>query len=180
MTKVRTIYVGIDPGANGAITAITDAQTVLFSKVVPKVKGTTEVDYTALYEMFEFINAMGEDLEANIVTVIEDVHSIYGSSAKSNFSFGKIVGVKHAFLVALDYDYKLIPPKKWQKRVIEDSDIVKDAKGKKDTKATALNAATRLFPGVDLRKSKRSTKAHDGIVDALLMAEFGRVTDNED
>jgi hypothetical protein len=42
--------------------------------------------------------------------------------------------------------------------------------GKKDTKRTALNAQQLLFPGVDLRKSSRARKQHDGLVDALLIA----------
>lgn len=180
--KNKPLFCGIDPGAKGAISLITSDKTVLLSQVVPTVKGSTppEVDYRALYEIFENVMAIADDHQSPLVAVIEDVHSIYGSSAKSNFSFGKVVGVKQAFLVALEYDYKLIPPKKWQASTIEKQDIVKDAKGKKDNKLTAISAAKRLFPGVDLRKSSRATKDHDGKADSLLMAYYGLLTDNED
>jgi len=43
-----------------------------------------------------------------------------------------------------------------------------------DTKATSINAARRLFPEVDLRKSERSKKPDDNKVDSMLMAEYAR------
>ncbi len=44
----------------------------------------------------------------------------------------------------------------------------------KDTKTKSILAASRLFPRVDLRRTARSKVAHDGLTDALLIAEFGR------
>jgi len=38
----------------------------------------------------------------------------------------------------------------------------------------ALVAAKRLFPGQDFTLTERATKAHDGMVDALLMSEYGK------
>ena len=48
------------------------------------------------------------------------------------------------------------------------------SKTKVDTKAMALMAAKRLFPKVNLIMTERSTTPHDGLVDALLMAEYAR------
>ena len=54
--------------------------------------------------------------------------------------------------------------------------LKKDGSGKVDTKAMALIAAKRLFPTTVLTKpdSKRATVPHNGIVDALLIAEYAR------
>ena len=113
-----------------------------------------------------------------IIVVIEDVHSLYGMSAKSNFNFGHIKGFKEGVLTAYGFDYKLVAPKVWQRGVWTEEDVI-IKKGKKDTKATSLNAAKRLWPNHDFRKSNRAKKPHDGIIDAALMAEYAR-TINED
>jgi hypothetical protein len=48
-------------------------------------------------------------------------------------------------------------------------------KGRKfDTKAAALKAAKQLWPLQDWRKNSRCTTPHDGLVDAALIAEYGR------
>jgi hypothetical protein len=44
----------------------------------------------------------------------------------------------------------------------------------KDTKAMALMAVKRLFPNQKLTFGERATVPHDGLVDALLMAEYSR------
>ena len=104
---------------------------------------------------------------------VEKVHSVFGSSASSNFSFGYNVGAIHATIRALRMGFNLIPPKDWQKLVIIESDIVMKDEKKRDTKKTAANAAARIFPDVDFRRTPRSKIAHDGMVDAALIAYAG-------
>jgi len=53
-------------------------------------------------------------------------------------------------------------------------EITITGKSTRDTKAMALVAAKRLFPGRDFKLTDRSTKPHDGMVDALLMSEYGK------
>ena len=79
--------------------------------------------------------------------------------------------------------HTFVQPKKWQS-IWEGVPIQKVPTGKKnkkgepmyktDTKATSLLAVQRLFPNIDLRASERCKIPHDGIVDALLMAEYCR------
>ena len=42
------------------------------------------------------------------------------------------------------------------------------------TKNTSINAAKRLFPSLDLRKSTKCKNIDDNKVDALLMSEYAR------
>ena len=42
--------------------------------------------------------------------VIEDVHAIFGSSAKATFEFGKIVGILEALLVANSIPFTKVAP----------------------------------------------------------------------
>jgi hypothetical protein len=172
------IYVGIDVGQKGGIFAFNDNDEVLCKEAIPQTKGTTDVDYHKMCAMLKHIRSKGGN-GAKVITIIEDVHSLFGMSAKSNFSFGHIKGVKEGMLTALGMEYHLVQPKVWQKGVWISEDVVTvgDTK-KKDTKATALNAASRIFPTVDFRKSSRAKIPHDGIVDAALMAEYARIVNN--
>ena len=52
------------------------------------------------------------------------------------------------------------------------------AASKVDTKATSLTAAKRLWPGDGFLASPKSKVAHDGIVDAMLIAEAARRISN--
>lgn len=176
---MNKVYVGIDVGANGGIFAMNHLGEILLKTAIPHHKGTTEVDYRKMYSMLKQLRAKG-GFKCEVQVGVEDVHSLYGMSAKSNFNFGLIKGIKIGMLEALNYDYNLVPPKAWQKLVWIEEDVVLKENGRsKDTKATSLNASKRIFPLVDFRKSSRAKKPHDGIFDAALIAEYIRIIDNE-
>ena len=167
------IVVGIDVGVNGGIFAMTMKRVVLLKEAIPRLKNNEGVDYNTMWHQLQGI-VMDNILE-DIIFIIEDVHSLYGMSAKSNFSFGHIKGVKEGMMVALGVEYHLVQPKVWQKAVWEPEDIVLKDNRHKDTKASSLNAARRIFPDVDFRRSERAKVPHDGIVDGALMAEYCRI-----
>jgi hypothetical protein len=134
-----------------------------------------DIDIHALYKLFKHIIE-----RFNVTVILEDVHSIFGSSASSNFTFGFVCGAIEAVVVCHQLKLIKVQPKTWQKEIWDNND--KCYKTKKpeqknpsiDTKATSLKAATRLFPGEDMRRTEKSKIAHDGIVDALLICEYGR------
>lgn len=172
---ISMVYIGIDVGGKGGIFAMTDKRRVVLKEAIPTKRGSTEVDYTSLSNLLK----TWESDPSQVQVLIEDVHSLYGMSAKSNFSFGLIKGVKIGVVTSIGYNLELVTPKNWQKVVWIEDDIVLNDKGKRDTKATSLKAATRLFPDVDFRKSERAHIPHDGVVDAALMAEYLFIKDKE-
>lgn len=159
------MVMGIDPGLSGGLVLLHDSRYIELMAAMPLNK-EGEIDITKL-------NLLLGGLSERDAIIIEDVHSIFGASAKSNFMFGKVCGIIQALANTTPAAVHLIPPKAWQKKVWEASDIVLK-NGKKDTKKTSLVAATRLAtrldPAVDFRKSTRSKIPHDGIVDAYLIA----------
>ena len=173
------VYIGIDVGKDGGIVVLDKSGNIVSQSTIPKIGN--RVDYKKLCEFFnEFSNH-----EATVG--IEDVHSIFGTSAKSNFSFGMIKGVKIGIIEAMGFRYTMVQPKTWQKRVwITDDKVYKPKKPNAktnrkqiDTKKTSLLAAKRLFPIADLRRTSRCENWHDGLVDAALIAwymklEYGR------
>jgi hypothetical protein len=166
------IKIGIDPGKNGFICIMDDISDIGYieCRYYPIPVIGKEIDLKGLNIIFENPKLkMG-----NIHCVIEDVHAIFGSSAKATFSFGWIVGVLEAMLVAHQISYTKVKPKDWQKVMWEGIPKQKKPNGRTDTKAMSLLAAKRLFPNEDLTATERSIKPHDGKIDALLLAEYCR------
>ena len=162
MTK---LYIGIAVGGKGFITTQKDGQFSHYS--------IEDNDYYQLSEIMAEIRK-----EKEIVCVIEDVHSIFGSSAKSTFNFGFCKGYLIGLLAANRIPYHLIPPKEWQKEIWSNADkVVKyssDGKKSTDTKNTSINACKRIFPHLDLRKNERCRNIDDNKVDSILMSEYAR------
>lgn len=165
-------FIGIDPGKDGGIAILNNNGEIVFKTNSPQIG--KEAD---LHKIDTILKSYVVLKQHHVI--MEDVHSIFGMSAKSNFSFGKNVGHLEGMLIGMGTKYTLVAPKKWQKEMWEGIPEQRKPgkegkKGPIDTKTMSLLAVKRLFPGADLRKSERSTKAHDGIVDALLLAEYCR------
>ncbi len=160
------INAAIDVGKDGAIVVFGNDE-ILLKTVVPTIGN--QIDLYAIRDIFSGYTT------SSIHVVIEDVHAIFGAAAKSTFNFGWSLGILEGIMAGLSIPYTKIAPKVWQKEMWQGITPVYKAGAKTiDTKATSLLAAKRLFPLVDLRKSDRAGKPHDGIVDALLMAEYCR------
>lgn len=172
-------YLGIDPGNRGFLVAQCNGEFSFYS-----------IEDNDLYQLSE-IMANLRNTYSNLTCVIEDVHSVYGSSAKSTFNFGFNKGYLIGLLAANKIPYVLVQPKEWQKEIWTNSDMVinykktliidKKTREEKeitrkevDTKNTSINAAKRLFPHIDFRKSDRCKNLDDNKVDATLMSEYAR------
>lgn len=167
-------YIGVDPGTIGFITAMFPNGKFEFYSI-------DENDDLELNRIFKSI----KERSWQVTAVLEDVHSIFGASAKSTFNFGEIKGILKGLLIANEIPYTLVQPKTWQNEIWINQDMIvsyksiiraeKEIKQKVvDTKSTSINAARRLFPQIDLRKNERCKKIDDNKVDSLLMAEYAR------
>lgn len=191
----KKAWIAIDPGKTGGIAIITE-KSQIYKWEMPL--SGDDIDVIALSDLLTNLVS-----NYNAVLIVEDVHSIFGVSASNNFTFGYVCGQIDAVVKLLKVKRYDIQPKSWQKVIWSSVDMVykpKKPEQKKpsvDTKATSIMAAKRLFPNEDLRgnivikyygdnannrKLNRvgqpipSTKEseHDGIVDALLIAEAAR------
>lgn len=166
--------IGIDPGKHGGIVAIyEDGKIDKF--FIPKIEN--EIDVRQLQEIFFTLYRNDKTF-----VIIEKVHSVYGSSASATFSFGYVCGLLEGFIVGNNFRYVMIPPKEWQKEIFIGINPIykpskKKGKGTLETKKMSEIVYKRLFPNVDLyitENGNKSKKVHDGLVDALLLAEYGR------
>ncbi len=182
------VHIGIDIGGKGAV-AIFKNDTLFKYFAFPLSEGVPDIRAFVELVLIEVENAD----RAHVV--IEDLHSVFGAGANSNFQFGWINGAVETTLICLSIPFTKVGPKKWQKEMWEGVRPVlipsfeKKKKGvsavqkrnkdgspkyKTDTKATSLLAAKRLFPNENFLATARSKVPHDGIVDAILMGEYCR------
>lgn len=167
------VYLGIDVGSKGFITLNTGNELKFFS-----------IADNDTYQLSNILRDIKE-LYPNVVCAMEEIHAIFGSSAKATFAFGEINGLLKGLLIANKIPYHLVQPKTWQKEMWDNKDLVvsyknikvkgKDVSKKEiNTKQTSINAAKRIFPHIDLRKTERCKNIDDNKVDSLLIAEYGR------
>lgn len=169
------LYIAADPGKEGALVCL-DQDGMLVDRIAtPRIGSTGPVDLAIEYRFcFEMRNKNPD----KIVFLIEDVHALYGVSTSSTSSLMENKGQLTGMFFTLSMIYKnsslhFIAPKTWQKTVWSHSDKVMLA-NKVDTKKTSLACAKRLWPGDSFLKNDRCKVPHDGIVDAMLIAEAGR------
>jgi hypothetical protein len=167
------MYIGIDVGAKGFISTQYNGDWLHYA--------IADYDLYQLGNIFQSIRKTFKD----VTCVIEDVHAIFGSSAKATFQFGFNKGYLIGLLSAYKIPYTLVQPKEWQKCMWQNSDLVVNyktmtVKGKQvtkkeiNTKQTSLNCVKRLFPTMDFRKSERAKKVDDNKIDSILMCEYAR------
>lgn len=163
---MRRTYIGIDPGANGAV-AWTDGKAVTALPLRGKtLKELSDELHRLTLRVTLYSCERGFERKAE--AVLEKVGGyISGSKAMGSamFNFGKGVGRLEALLTVSGIPYREITPAVWQKR------LGIDRRGKDETKVAFKNrlrdTAAALFPGI------RVTLA---TADALLIMEYCRRT----
>lgn len=169
----QRVYLGIDVGSKGFVTLNTGTELRFYS-----------IADNDAYQLSNILHDIKAEFP-NAVCAMEEIHAIFGSSAKATFAFGEINGLLKGLLIANKIPYHLVAPKKWQSEIWDNKDMVVSyktvtIKGKQvskkevNTKQTSFNAAKRIFPAVDLRKTERCKKYDDNKVDSLLLSEYGR------
>ena len=146
---MQTIFIGIDPGKTGGIACI-DAETGFAS--------------TAPFSSVELIKLCSDNHRSiRCICCLEKVGARPNQGVTSMFNFGQNVGYIKGVLESFGIPYQEITPQKWKSEFGLNSD-----------KAASAEVCRKLFPNVSLLASERSKKPHDGMAEALLMAEYAR------
>lgn len=158
------IYIGVDLGKSGGI-AILSTNSGPQLHVMPTIN--KEVDYQALCRLLK-------DHISEVHVIFERLQATPMVPKHTCISMGWQAGAIEGICVALQLSYTMIHPKTWQKKMFEGTPDMKRSDGKNDTKGRALVAAQRLFPSLSFLMTERSSKPHEGVVDALLMARYAQ------
>ena len=148
---MKNIYIGIDPGKSGGIALIEDGQ----ARTMPY---SDRQLFATFREVKEKSNIWSE-----VICCLEKVGAMPGQGVTSMFNFGVSYGYIKGVLEANGIPYQEIPPQRWKKEFGLNSD-----------KAASVDVCRKLFPDVNLLATPRCKKPHDGMAEALLMAEYAR------
>ena len=144
------VFIGIDPGKDGAMAIL----------------GWTNRPVTVTFDELIYADRLRRLVQCpntEIFCVVEHVNAMPGQGVTSCFSFGQNFGLILGLLRAFVIPFELVRPQKWKKEFSCTSD-----------KNTSIEVAQRLFPGVDLRRTPKCQKPHDGICEALLMSSYAK------
>lgn len=151
------LIAGIDPGTNGAI-AVLDSES-------PDSVALLDLKKSNVGDIWNWFSEDDINYPWGPGQIwIEDVHSMHGMSAKSNFGFGKNVGMIQTIAELIVDDVILVTPKVWQKY------IGVTVKGKAIKKEVA-KIAQGLYPNAELHGKRGGLL--DGRADALMIAHYG-------
>lgn len=152
------IFIGIDPGLEGAIAVLIDGQSPQVIDVpvvsVGKKKDYQPVSMTMLLQPYQTI------AQAKVMVGLEYVHAMPKNGSIGNFSMGRSSGLWEGILASMRFPYVKILPQRWKKAMLD---------GMPKEKGSSILVAKRLFPEVDL-----SRKKDHGRADALLIAAYLR------
>lgn len=156
-------FVGIDPGQNGAIVALSHE-----GKIKQVIKMPLNKEEIPCYEQLKkiFINLTKDN---DCMIFLERAVS-FGMGSKGAFTYGRGFAAIECALKDLMLPYTMAEPGKWTKEMFQGID------SKLKPKVQALIAVDRLFADQKhhIPVSPKAQKPHDGVVDALLIAEYGR------
>lgn len=145
---MKTLFIGIDPGKKGGIAYI-DTQ--------------NNISGTMPYSDKDLIDLCMDAKHSEAMCCLEKVGAMPGQGVVSMFSFGQSVGYIKGVLESFRIPYQEITPQKWKREFGLSSD-----------KAVSAEVCRRLFPDICLLATPRCKKPHDGMAEALLMAEYAR------
>jgi hypothetical protein len=147
------LIAGIDPGKSGALAIVQDGKIIdyaLLANVVPR------------YWLLE--------RKCKIV-YIEQAQSFPKQGIASAFNYGRDFGYMLGTLAGSGMIIHLVRPAVWAKRIHQGSPKIDDAKER------SLWCARHLWPEKSFLATERSSKPHDGLIDAALIAHYGYLSE---
>lgn len=147
------LIAGIDPGKSGAIVLIEDGKVkdkALLANIVPR----------------KWLLDRGTKL-----VYLEQAQSFPKQGIASAFNYGRDFGYLLGTLAGSNMTVHLIRPSVWARRIHTMSPKIDEPK------ARSLWCARHLWPDQDWLATDKSTKPHDGLVDAALIAYFGHLNE---
>jgi len=162
---MEKVFYGVDLGKKGGIVVLKNGA-IIHKEVMPLV-ADEDVDVKAIGRIFKKFGV------ENAHVVFEKFSGFFGYNKNAAVSLSRQSGMIESLIILMGIPYTKVLPKTWQKVVWENTKMLEKADGKKDTKAISLVTAKRLFPKENFILPK-CKKEHDGLIDALLLAEYGR------
>ena len=146
---------GIDPGKSGAVCVLDNSDNEVSLHFWP----LGDFDFWHFHEMIK-------DYRPKHI-FIEKAQSMPKQGIASTFSYGMNFGKIIGWIEATEIPFTMITPREWTKELHRGIVGV-------DPKAKSAEAVQRLFPVLDMNKIAKTKPIRSGMIDALLIAEYGR------
>ena len=158
------VYVGIDPGLDGAVAVVCAGGGLLDWCDTPTLEVERRGARRREYADAMMARVLGCVAERWMVAgvALEHVHSMPAQGVRSSFTFGVGVGLWRGIIAGLGLPLSLVAPQRWRGALLDGMGRDKDA---------SRLRALQLWPtSVDVFRRRRD----DGRADAALMAEWLR------
>lgn len=164
-----SLYIGIDPGASGAIAFIDE-----------HIESAEVYDFDDDYALI-LLRQYAVEGNRPIHAVLEKVSAMPKQGVVSMFNFGVNFGIWQGRLQTLQIPFDLMTPQKWKAKVMDSVTLYKTVKKKNketgkvthekvvDKERTSLRRAKMLFPELVERLQRVKD---NGRADALLIARY--------
>ena len=162
------IYIGIDNGLTGGLVALSDHPGPPIEMWPMPTRGKAKGNEVDALSLWQIISKYGMTSCGFGVTVILETPGKHSPGAQALCSMWDSYGAIRGVLESRGIRHHRITPQQWQKNMLPGC-----AKG--DTKPAALLRAKQLWPAESWLATARSTKPHEGLIDAALIAEYGRI-----
>ncbi len=162
------VYVGIDPGLNGAVAAITSKRRVVGVWDAPTSTVKRGKTNKRVYQPIIMANILRDLMQSTEIQIVglEFVHAMPGQGVSSMFSMGMGVGMWEGVIAALQMPMEHVTPQRWKKLMLQ--------AGTGDNKQASIIKAQQIFPKAAALYLTR--KKDDGRAEAMLIAEYLRRT----
>lgn len=155
-------FIGVDPGKTGGIAFLSESDGIILTPMPVNDDGIDVVKLTSL------LRGYAPDTR---VAFLEHVSGapVQGRNQGtwSMFNFGHNFGIVRGVLAGVGIDTVLVRPQTWMKAThfkFQGS----------DTKERSRAAFKSIFPGVNALATERSRVEHEGMIEAALIADYGR------
>ena len=167
VARVR-VFAGIDPGMTGGLAVLDEDGKLISVAAIPRMNGSTgPQDYQAIKVWFSELRRMGD-----VHLALERLSVRPGEGIKGTLTAGTNWGFLKGMIVAIGARYVEPTPQAWKKTLGLPK---RSGKERKQGKEDAVVLATQLFPGINLTPGRKKIP-HDGMADAVLIAEYARRT----
>ncbi len=150
---------GCDPGLDGAFVILNDGVTDV--KIMPtrkRMMSSKTIDEIALKEFVQYFTTFKD-----IKVVMEKLSNTGGRTG--SFAFGDGYGLVRGMLIYAGLPVHYVRPQQWKKDIMP---------GMPADKIASCVVAARLYPEIKPYMTKPRGGLHDGVGDALCIAEWGK------
>lgn len=162
------IFIGIDPGLDGAVALVGEAGDLIDVIDTPTLDTgkRRELDLTRMWAILR--RATPEVVHV----AIEAVHAMPGQGVTSMFSFGFGLGAWRAFIVALELPHSTVTPQAWRGLLLAGFPPVSEPRHRK---AQSAARCQQIWPDDANRFRGPRGGILDGRADAALIAMYSRM-----